>query len=82
MRSRTLNGPQQPLLPGSIRNPNSIEREFGHFECHNHEMEKSKESGHATSQKENFLLKCFGVHIEYVDGDHVRSGLLEPAASC
>jgi hypothetical protein len=82
MRSRTLNGPQQPLLPGSIRNPNSIERKFGHFECHNHEMKKSKESGDTTSQKENLSLKGFGVHIEYIDGDDVCSDLLEPAASC
>jgi len=44
-------------------------------------MKHSKESGDATSQKENLSLKYFGVHVENIDGDDVRSGLLEPAAS-
>ena len=57
VRSCTLNGPQQPSLPGSIGNTNSIEGEFGHFECHNHEMQKSQQSGDTTSQKENFSLE-------------------------
>jgi hypothetical protein len=81
-KERTLNGPQQPSLPGSIGNTNSIEGEFGNIECHNHEMQKSQQSGDTTSQKENLSLKCFGGHIENIDGDHVPSGLLEPAASC
>ncbi len=45
-------------------------------------MKESQKSSDATSQMENLSLKCFGVHIEYVDGDDVRAGLLEPAASC
>jgi hypothetical protein len=44
-------------------------------------MQKSQQSGDTTSQKENFSLKAFGVHIEYVNGDYIRPGLLEPAAS-
>ena len=44
-------------------------------------MKESQKSSDATSQIENLSLKCFGIHIEYVDGDNVRAGLLEPAAS-
>jgi hypothetical protein len=44
-------------------------------------MKHSKESGDATSQKENLSLKCFGVHVENIDGDRVRPGLLEPSTS-
>jgi hypothetical protein len=82
VRSCTLNGTEQPLLSGSIGYANSVEGDFGHFHRDDHEIEQSQKSSDATSQIENFSLKCFGVHIEHVDGDQVRSGLLEPAASC
>ncbi|MDA9779178.1 hypothetical protein N9D38_12105, partial [Rubripirellula sp.] len=78
----TFNGPQYCLLPGSIGNPNSIKGEPGNFECHDQEMKKCHHSSKSTLQNENFSLKGLGVHIEYIEGDHVRSGLLEPAASC
>ena len=81
MRSCPLNGPQQLLLPGSVRTSNSIKREVKYFHRDDDKMEQCQQSRDATSQKENFLLKCFGVHIEYVDGDHVSFGLLEPSAS-
>jgi hypothetical protein len=45
-------------------------------------MKKSQQSGDTTSQKDDLSLKGFGVHIEYVDGDHVSLGLLEPTPSC
>ena len=82
MCSRTLNGPQSSLLPGSIGNPNSIEREVNHSDRHDDEMEERQESGHTTSKKQHLPLKCLGLHVEYVDGDDVCSGLFEPSASC
>ena len=45
-------------------------------------MKKSQQSSETTSQKENFSLKSLGVHIEYIDGDDVCSGLFEPTPSC
>jgi hypothetical protein len=52
------------LLSGSFGNSNSNDGEVGHSNCHDDEMEESKESGHATPQSENLSLKCCGVHIE------------------
>jgi len=70
------------LLPGSIGNPNAIKGEPGNFECHEHEMKERQESGHTTSKKQHLPLKSLGVHLEYIDGDDVCSGLFEPSASC
>jgi len=46
----TLNGTQQPLLPGSIGNPNSVEEDSGHLNG-SHEIKESKKSGHVTSME-------------------------------
>jgi len=81
MSSRTLNGPEQPLLPASVGNPNSIEREVDHSDCDDDEMEESKQSGHAASKKQHLSLKCLGIQVEYVDGDDLSSGLLQPTSS-
>jgi len=70
------------LLPGSFGNPNSIEGEVKHPDRHDDAMEERQESGHTTSKKQQLPLKSLGVHVEYVDGDDVCSGLFEPSASC
>jgi hypothetical protein len=70
------------LFAGSIGNANSVERELGDLDDNDDKMKHSKDASDATSQKENFSLKCFGVHIEYVDGDHVSSRLFQPTAGC
>lgn len=44
-------------------------------------MQKSKESGDATSKNQYFSLKRLGVHVEYINGDHSSAGSLEPTSS-
>ena len=80
--SRAFNAPEQALLCASVGNPDSIEGEFNHSDRRDAEMEERQESGHTTSRKHHLPLKLLGVHIEYVDGNDICSGLLEPFERC
>ena len=55
--------------------------EFGHLDIHYQQVEESKKSSDATSKPQYFALKCLGVHVEDVDGDHISLCLLEPTSS-
>ena len=72
----TFDRTQQSLLLGSFGNPNSLEGELRNPEHDDDELQKGKQSGNATLKSKDLPLKCRRIHIEHVDRNDVRSGLL------
>jgi hypothetical protein len=61
-------------------NPNSVEGELRDLECDDEKVPLGKKPANAMSQSKHLPLKCGRVHVEDVDGDDVRSELLQPAS--
>jgi hypothetical protein len=76
----TFDRTQQSLLLGSFGNPNSVEGELRDLECDDEKVQQGKKPANATSKNKHLPLKCGRVHVKHVDGDDVRSGLLQPAS--
>jgi hypothetical protein len=68
------------LLFASFGNPNPVEGERCNLECHHDNLKDAQQSGDSAAESQHFLLKGGRIHVEYVDGDHRCSGLLQPTS--
>ena len=76
----SVDGTQQPALPGSIGNPNGGEREPGELPQQDQESKQCNESINAPAQREHLPLPLDDVPVDPIDGDHFGAGGGQPTA--
>ena len=77
---RSINGPQQPELPGSVGNPKIGEREPGELPQQDNEPQQRDEPFEESAKGEQVLLQLDDVPVHPVDSDHVGAGRGQPTA--
>ena len=58
----------------------AVEGGLSNLECDDEKGQQDKKLANAMSKSQQLGLKCGSIHVENGDGDHVFSGLLQPAS--